>query len=157
VADFMLGAVQRLNTGGGQYVARRGFLKAFFLQDSLRTSHRLNVSLGLRWEPFAPKGDELGRTECFIPGRISQRFPNSPPGYLFAGDSGCPDGGSKSQWKLFAPRIGLAYDLGGKGKTTLREGWGVFYQPPFVESRILHLVRDQSDAVLARATPSPGV
>jgi hypothetical protein len=136
LADFMVGAVQRLQTGGGQYVARRGFLKAFFLQDNFRASQRLNVSLGLRWEPFSPEGDELGRTECYIPGRQSQRFPNSPAGYLFAGDSGCPDGGSKSWWTLFAPRIGLAYDLGGKGHTTLRGGWGVFYQPPFVESRI---------------------
>src|SRR5262249_41842093 len=136
LADFMVGAVQRLQTGGGQYVARRGFLKAFFVQDNVRAAQRLNLSVGLRWEPFSPEGDELGRTECYIPGQRSQRFPNAPDGYLFAGDTGCPDGGSKSQWTLFAPRIGLAYDLGGKNKTTLRGGWGVFYQPPFVESRI---------------------
>jgi hypothetical protein len=43
VPDFLLGWVQRLNTGGGQYVARRGLLKAFFLQDNLRATHRLRI------------------------------------------------------------------------------------------------------------------
>jgi hypothetical protein len=136
LSDFMLGSVQRLQTGGGQYVARRGFLKAFFVQDNFRASRKLNLNLGLRWEPFSPEGDELGRTECYIPGQRSQRFPNTPASYLFAGDAGCPDGGSKSHWLLFAPRLGLAYDIAGNGKTTVRGGWGVFYQPPFVESRI---------------------
>jgi hypothetical protein len=136
LADFMLGAVQRLQTGGGQYVARRGLLKALFLQDNIRATHSLTLSLGVRWEPYTPDSDELGRTECYVPGRQSQRFINSPPGYLFAGDAGCPDGGSQSQWKQFAPRFGFAYDLGGKGRTTIRGGWGMFYQPPFAESRI---------------------
>jgi hypothetical protein len=136
LADFMLGSVQRLQTGGGQYVARRGFLKALFVQDNIRATHKLNLNLGLRWEPFTPEGDELGRTECYVPGRRSQRFPNAPTGYLFADDAGCPDGGSKSQWKLFAPRFGFAYNVRGNGKTTIRGGWGVFYQPPFAESRI---------------------
>ena len=78
LTDFMLGSVQRLQTGGGQYVARAGFLKALFVQDNFRATSHLNLSLGLRWEPFTPEGDQLGRTECYIPGLQSQRFPNSP-------------------------------------------------------------------------------
>jgi len=92
------------------------------------------VNLGLRWDPFIPYSDNLGRTECFLAGVQSSRFPNAPRGYLYAGDPGCPGGGSKSQWRLLAPRIGLAYNLGGQGRTILRGGGGLFYQPPFVEA-----------------------
>src|SRR5262249_1572392 len=54
--------------------------------------------------------------------------------YIYAGDSGCPDGGSQSHWALLAPRFGFSYDLTGKGKTVVRGGYGIFYQPPFVEA-----------------------
>jgi hypothetical protein len=135
LADFMLGKVERFNQGGGQFVARRGYLGALFVQDNIRATRRLNLNIGLRWDPFVPEGDALGRTECYVPGLHSERFPNAPAGYLYAGDNGCPSGGSKSHWTLFAPRFGFAYDLG-QSRTTLRGGWGIFFQPPFVESRI---------------------
>jgi hypothetical protein len=138
LADFIVGRVERLNQGGGQYVARRGTLGALFIQDNIRATSRLNLNLGVRWEPFVPEGDALGRTECYVPGLRSQRFSKAPAGYLYAGDPGCPDGGSQSQWMLFAPRFGFSYDLTGHNRSTLRGGWGVFYQPPFVEARIAY-------------------
>ena len=133
-SDFLLGAVERFIQGGGEYAARRGNMGSLFVQDNWRVNRALVVNLGLRWDPFIPYGDELGRTECFIAGLKSQRFPNAPTGYLFAGDPGCPAGGSKSSWMDLGPRVGFAYDLGGKGHTTLRGGYGIFYQPPFVEA-----------------------
>ena len=133
-ADFLMGAVERFIQGGGEYAARRGNMGSLFVQDNWRVNRSLVVNLGLRWDPFIPYSDELGRTECFIPGLQSQRFPNAPTGYLFAGDNGCPAGGSKSSWLNLGPRFGFAYNLGGNGHTTLRGGYGIFYQPPFVEA-----------------------
>ncbi len=133
-ADFLLGRVERFIQGGGEYAARRGNLGSLFAQDNIRVSRQLNVNLGLRWDPFIPYGDELGRTECFLAGLPSQRFPQAPRGYLFAGDPRCPAGGSESAWSEFSPRIGFAYSPGSRLKTTLRGGVGLFYQPPFVEA-----------------------
>jgi hypothetical protein len=132
--DFLLGYVDRFIQGGGEYAQRRGNLGSLFVQDNYRATRNLVLNLGLRWDPFVPYYDERGRTECFLPGQQSTRFPNAPAGYLYAGDSGCPRGGLASSWWQFAPRVGFAYNVGGKGKTTVRGGWGLFYQPPFVEA-----------------------
>lgn len=134
LSDFLLGDAQKFIQGGGEFAARKGNLGSLFIQDNYRASRALVFNLGLRWDPFVPYSDAKGRTECFIPGKTSQRFPNAPAGYLFAGDPGCPDGGFSSSWGQFAPRLGFAYNVGGQGKTTIRGGWGMFYQPPFVEA-----------------------
>jgi hypothetical protein len=134
MSDFFVGRVERFIQGGGEYAARRGTLASAYLQDNFRASRKLTLNLGVRYDPFVPFSDELGRTECFRPGLKSTRFPNAPTGYLYAGDSGCPDGGSPSHYKLFAPRFGFSYDLTGKGTTVVRGGYGLFYQPPFVEA-----------------------
>lgn len=133
-SDFLLGTVERFMQGGGEYAARRGNLGSLFVQDNIRVSRKLNVNIGMRWDPFLPYTDELGRTECFVSGKQSQRFPKAPTGYLFAGDPDCPAGGSKKAWLQLSPRIGFAYNVGGNSKTTLRGGFGIFYQPPFVEA-----------------------
>jgi hypothetical protein len=134
LADFVLGYARRFIQGGGEYAQRRANLGGLFFQDNYRVNRELVLNLGLRWDPFVPYSDELGRTECFRPGLQSRKFPNSPTGYLFEGDPGCPSGGFKSSWYLFGPRVGFAYNVGGNGKTTIRGGWGIFYQPPFVEA-----------------------
>jgi hypothetical protein len=134
LADFFLGYARRFIQGGGEYAQRRANLGSLFLQDNYRVNRELVLNLGLRWDPFVPYSDELGRTECFRPGLQSQKFPNAPNGYLFAGDPGCPAGGFKSSWFLLGPRFGFAYNVGGNGKTIIRGGWGIFYQPPFVEA-----------------------
>lgn len=134
LSDFVLGYARKFVQGGGEYAQRRAKLGSLFIQDNYRATRNLVLNLGLRWDPFVPYSDTLGRTECFLPGRQSQKFTNAPTGYLFAGDPGCPAGGFQSSWKLLGPRVGFAYNVGGRGKTTIRGGWGMFYQPPFVEA-----------------------
>ena len=131
LSDFLIGDVQKFTQGGGEFASRVGNMGSLFVQDNYKVNKRLVFNLGLRWDPL-PYTDKLGRAECFLPGQHSTRFPNSPAGYLFAGDPRCPSAGFQSSWTLFAPRIGFAYRL--DNKTTIRGGWGLFYQPPFVEA-----------------------
>ena len=92
------------------------------------------MNIGLRWDPFTPPSEENGKSPCYVPGAKSQRYTNAPVGYLYAGDPGCPSGGSDNQWAQFAPRLGFAYNVAGKGTTTVRGGVGLSYQPPFLEA-----------------------
>jgi hypothetical protein len=63
-----------------------------------------------------------------------------PTGLVVPGDPGVPAGMTSTYYKSFAPRIGVAYSpdggdgafgklFGGAGKTSIRAGWGLFYNP----------------------------
>jgi hypothetical protein len=52
-----------------------------------------------------------------------------PTGLVVPGDPGVPAGMTTTYNKSFAPRIGIAYSPGRDGKTSIRAGWGLFYNP----------------------------
>jgi hypothetical protein len=63
-----------------------------------------------------------------------------PYGLVFPGDKGVPRGLTSTYYKAFAPRIGLAWSpgwtdgwlaklTGGPGKSSVRVGYGIFYNP----------------------------
>lgn len=134
MADFFLGSPDRLQQGGGEYGIRHYWSRSLFVQDNLRATTNLALNLGLRWDPFTPPTEENGKSPCYVPGASSQRYPDAPNGYIYAGDPGCPAGGSANQWSQFTPRFGFAYNIAGKGTTTIRGGIGLSYQPPFLEA-----------------------
>lgn len=70
----------------------------------------------------------------------------TPVGLVVPGDKGIPKGLSETYYKSFAPRIGLAWSpaardglagklFGGAGRTSVRAGFGIFYNP--VEQLVL--------------------
>ena len=56
-------------------------------------------------------------------------------GLVVPGDAGIPPGLTQTYYKAFAPRIGIAWSPGTSGKTSIRAGWGLFYNP--VEQLVL--------------------
>ena len=134
IADFELGIVSNFIQGGGLYLNFTGVNWSAFVQDDWKATRRLTLSAGLRWDPFIPSKDSLGRVACFEPGAPqSVRYPNAPPGLVFGGanhDPGCPVSSIFPSYGNFGPRLGFAYQLTGDGKTSIRGGAGYYYEPP---------------------------
>lgn len=105
----------------------------FFLADTWNLSPRLTLTPGLRWEYFgvfhSPGAEQtldsnfyLGEGPNYLQRIASGQMLRTldAPGDL-QGHFYLPDYGN------FAPRLGVAYDLSGDGKSVLRAGAGLFY------------------------------
>jgi outer membrane receptor protein involved in Fe transport len=99
-----------------------------FAQDEWHVASNLTLTYGLRYEYSTPKSDTEGRTYSVIPGSPqSTIFPGAPLGLLFPGDKGAPTGVNFPDKTNFAPRFGFAWQPFRGGKTSIRGGWGIFY------------------------------
>jgi carboxypeptidase family protein/TonB-dependent receptor-like protein len=143
-ADFLLGVPTFYQQGPAAPSNIRSKSTYGFLQDEWRLTKKLTLSLGLRYEYSSPKYDTEGRTFSVIPGLQSTVFPGAPEGLVFPGDKGAPNGVNFPVTNNWAPRVGFAWDPKGDGKTSIRGGFGIFYdilkaednfqfngQPPF--------------------------
>lgn len=126
-ADFLIGAAGTFTEGPNAPSNIRTKSTYVFGQDEWHARRNLTLTLGLRYEYNTPKTDTEGRSYSIIPGVQSTRFVNAPTGLVFPGDPGAPTGVNFPDKKNFAPRIGFAWDPTGSGKTSVRGGFGVFY------------------------------
>ena len=109
---------------------------ALYAQDYWRLTKRISVSLGLRWEHYGVQhnGNSNLDSNWYAPGITFsdhslgsylrtgglQTVPKSPIGSLW-----------KPDWKDFAPRVGVAWDITGSGRTVIRAGYGMAYERNF--------------------------
>lgn len=105
----------------------RGKSTFVFGQDEWHVKSNLVLTLGLRYEYSTPKLDTRGRTFDIIPGQQSTVFPGAPIGLVFPGDKGAPTGANFPDKNDFAPRFGFAWQPFKDSKTSVRGGFGVFY------------------------------
>jgi len=94
---------------------------AAFVQDDWRIIPRVTLNLGLRYEytaPFQETNNQVGNINLGTPSGIIQAANGIPLYHMdpFA----------------FAPRLGLAWDVTGKGKTVVRAGANIIYENPSV-------------------------
>jgi hypothetical protein len=85
----------------------------FYGQDDWRVTQRLTVNLGLRYE-FMNTAHELNNKQSRILNDFTDPF---TPGPVLKNNT----------LHDFSPRLGLAYDLFGNGKTAIRGGAGIYY------------------------------
>jgi hypothetical protein len=143
--NFLLGLPDQFGQGSAQveYVRNIGFY--LYAQDSWKIRPNLTLNYGLRWELNTPLADIAQHVETFRPGQSSTVFPCGGPntdctsqdavGLVVPGDAGIPPGMTQTYYKAIAPRLGIAWSPGNSGKTSIRAGWGLFYNP--VEQLVL--------------------
>ncbi len=130
LSDFLIGKFSSFEQGIGEYKNTRMQLFATFVEDKFRLNPKLTLNMGLRWDPFIPYTDVNNRLACYRPGRQSAVYVKAPVGAIYPGDPGCPAGGYDADWRNFGPRLGFAYDPFGNGKTSVRGGYGLFFDRP---------------------------
>jgi Carboxypeptidase regulatory-like domain/TonB-dependent Receptor Plug Domain len=86
---------------------------SLFIQDSWQIRNNITLNYGLRW-------DAQTMPETVDPSTTAYgAFLNDP---TFPSDGTIP-----SQWNMWQPRVGVAWDLKGDGRSLLRGSWGVYY------------------------------
>jgi len=100
------------------------FETAFFFQDDWKVTSKLNLNLGLRHDYFGDVSEREGRLSSIVfgPGdSFRERLANA--GLTRVDRLYTP------QKTNFSPRVGLAYDPFGDGKSAIRAGFSLAYQP----------------------------
>jgi hypothetical protein len=155
IPNYLLGLPDNFVQGSPttQYLRNTEF--ALYAQDSWKARTNFTINYGLRWELDTPFTDRYNRTETFRPGETTSVFPCQlsasdplaarlgttacgpgtagesvfPKGIVYPGDPGVPRGLTQTYYKGFGPRVGLAWAPGRSMRTSIRTGFGIFYNP----------------------------
>ncbi len=148
-ANFLLGNVASFTQNNSDFHAEiRQRQWELYAQDSFRWKSNLTVTYGMRYSRFNQPTDANGQATGFDPARFDKtKAPqiNSSNGQIVAGTgtalNGIIVGGQNSPFGDevarhdtldFGPRIGVAWDPFKTGKTSIRAGFGIFFDSPSV-------------------------
>jgi len=136
LADFLTGSVATWTEGTPANNNKKDHYAGAYINDTWKINRKLTLTYGIRWEPFLAEHNVDGGATHFdlnalTKGVKSTTLLNAPPGMSFPGDAGFPgDRVMNNRWANFGPRLGLAWDLAGDGRTSIRASAGQFYTYP---------------------------
>jgi hypothetical protein len=139
LADFLMGRMNGFQQGSPNTVFTTKWYYGLYAQDTWKATRRLTLNYGVRWEPFLPQRLNNGAVytfsmDRFLAGTRSTAFTNAPLGLYFPGDKDFPGlTGVPNRYNQFAPRMGIAFDPKGNGKTSIRASFGISYDFPNVQ------------------------
>ncbi len=137
MGDFMAGALASFTDANVSHDNERWNNVGVYAQDSWKVNPHLTINYGLRWEPYFGGSIVHGWVTHFDQNAFNSNihssvYPNAPVGTLFPGDTGFQTGNrpNNTRWNNFAPRLGIAYDPTGNGRTVIRASFGILYDMP---------------------------
>jgi len=89
------------------------WLAGVYVQDEFRVHPRVTLNAGLRWEFMTLPVDTEGRDSTLVD--LTDR--TATTGQLY----------DAADYDNFSPRLGVAWDVTGDGRTSVRGGWGIYY------------------------------
>ncbi len=95
---------------------------ALFVQDSWKATDRLTVDYGLRWEAQVQPEPITAPEEVFFAGFIGREVTNGTGSYEFPSNGRIP-----SDRDMLQPRLGVAWDVRGDGRTLVRASAGLYH------------------------------
>jgi hypothetical protein len=167
-ANFLLGNVASFSQASVDITPDvRTWQHEAYAQDDFKVNPRLTLYMGVRWSFFGQPTDAKGLMDNFDPALYDPSkanpidpatglyvtpitYKNLPTNGIIVGGKNSPFGDkiANDTYKNFAPRVGIAWDVFGTGKTAIRSGYGIYYDstlfgtyeqnifanPPFVQS-----------------------
>jgi hypothetical protein len=111
-----------------------GTTQGAFAQDTWKAKPHLTLTLGLRWDDFGnprplPPSSAGGATTVlanFMLGPGNTTAQKVASGVM----KQVPELFENSLWKIFSPRVGVAWDPTGKGNWAIRGGFGIYHDWP---------------------------
>lgn len=133
VANILLGVPTYYEESSANTVTDLGYKAfGFFVQDDWKATKRLTLNLGLRFSHDPTWTDNSGKIglatwtkEAYA--ADAGKGVSALPGMRWTAKDGNSITGRSTQSIFVSPRVGLAYDLYGNGKTIFRGGWGTYY------------------------------
>jgi len=118
--DFLAGIpdpVPSIDVSGNSHRFTHQNNYGVYLQDSFRATHRLTFNYGLRWDYFGVVTEKNNNFSIFNISTASIQQVGTPGlSQLYP-----------SNYRNFSPRLSVAYDLSGSGKSVVRAGWSLAY------------------------------
>lgn len=135
-ADYLLGVPDQFSQNSGDTVDYRAQGYSAYYQDQFKLRPNFTLTYGVNWQDDTPITDiyhQRKAINCWIPGQQSNVFPTAPVGLDYPGDPGCSPSGYQNHPWHFGPKLGFAWSpeagafTGGAGKTSIRGGFGIYF------------------------------
>jgi hypothetical protein len=146
-ADFLLGRASVYAENNIDITSHLRYeMYEAFAQDDWKVRPNLTLNLGVRWSVIRPPFDTENLLTNFDPALFNQarayqisgasRVPGTGDplnGLVIAGENS-PEGRrvAPTHWGTFGPRLGFAWDPFGDGRTSLRGGYGMYFDRTLV-------------------------
>ncbi|MCS7026171.1 MAG: TonB-dependent receptor [Bryobacteraceae bacterium] len=141
LASFLLGEVAGGQQGFRPFFQYRSLPLGVYFQDDWKVTPRLTLNIGVRYDVSFGPSELHDRHSSFDPFVVNPE--TQMPGVMTYAGVGRPRTFVDLDRNNFGPRIGLAWDPRGDGKTAIRAGYGLIY----TISEIGHTQGDNSSAL----------